>query len=577
MPDETKDVIICNIIDEDKKEKDILNVLNVIRKTLVQTMGPYGKDVMIQDHQSFNHYSTKDGHHILGKMSFKDSLSQTIHAFLKAVSGKLNRTVGDGTTSSIIIATTLFKGLLEDSEISKLRRRDVIDNLKSSADYLIKQMRLFSAEYTKNFTTEEIISKVATLSANNDKSIGELFNEIYSKGNEHIKIKVSHGNADETKVNFSSGIEIARGFAAPGFQNSNEEYVFEIAEPTYFISETPLTVNDCKSFGVVLQDCVARSIPLVMIAPSYDDQFLNFLYTNKMQFKDSFIVCPTTIATKTKTAKDILNDIAVYTGAEIYNHYKEMSLYKFLNNDNGTIDHSVLGKSDSVKITENSTLISGAKPEQNEKIDKVHKSISEIIIKLQNEVDKFDNTEAISILKSRINSLSNNGVAEIVVGGGSLQDIKNKYFLLEDASYAVKSAIKNGIVPGSLLAIHIANENNSYIKNSNNENAKIVNNFLISVYKNVYQQLLRVNEIEEFNISLIISSCLNECKVYNILEDKLENAVDTSVINSIETDIEILKTAINIVSLLFNSANFISSDSYYEFKNIGFKKSNESA
>jgi chaperonin GroEL len=572
-----------NVINIDDKASLYLEKLS---KVLSSTLGPYGKTSIIEDHL-LQHKFTKDGYTVLKSLYETEEIERVILQLVKNVSYNLVRKVGDGSTSAVVASNFLYKELLGIVNTTGIPPQDILN----ISNFLVEELiELIKQEATE--TTQEDLVSIAFTSTNGDQEVAELIKEVYEKIgiNGIVRLEANKGNKTEFELN--KGIELFRGFIDPVYSTEHTEkgMVCNINESYVFMCDDQLGMNELVYFSPLLAklfDVNNKSLKtrnLVIVANSYDKTFLEYFASVKKQ-NPSLGICLVDFATNSEDQMNRFQDLAIFLGCNP--HFKKSLGQEIV--EGYFIE--MLGYCKGFSATENRTnFIEGAGTEENLilRITDINKDIEE----LENNEDYLDRTSIINKYKARLASLSSQ-VATIYIGGSTDQEKHTKKYLIEDAVFACKSALMNNIVLGGNLLIpkivHYILQDIQIINDDlrdkkvlglferleekfvdNKDIAIIAIDLLISfkvAFENVYEQVLLNKKTPLEKRHEIITNCVSDKGlIYNLRNDSYEYIDDysrvglkkTNVINSAETDIEILKTVNSILGLVATSNQIIS-------------------
>jgi len=266
---------------------------NVVRKTIESienvlscTLGPNGRSILIEG-QMLDHTTTKDGYTIISKLAFEGHLERAILNYIQKISSILNRTVGDGTTTSVLVAIELFKSLSSNS--SDINLTDFLRALKEVSIELENEIKNFVRHPKNEKELEELIKNVALVSSNYDGEITNLICKTYKEIGTNANITTKVSNNKESHVVISSGFEHLRGMVLPIFANENEgKDFFAAGNVSVILSEKAINASYMQKFSEIINKiCIVKKGSLIIMAPSFDEVFLQFLYSNKQQFKEN--------------------------------------------------------------------------------------------------------------------------------------------------------------------------------------------------------------------------------------------------------------------------------------------------
>jgi chaperonin GroEL len=554
--------ISSNVMDREETTKIISETLEYLSNRLSKSLGPYGCTTIIQD-KFLQHFMTKDGYSILKKIFLKEDLPRTIVDIVKNISKNLVRTVGDGSTSSIIISNFLFRELTSLMDKYEIPSKDLVEMLNIASDEISKKIREKSIAITDN--NFDVIKNIAMISTNNDYNSGDFLLEIYKKIGRHGYINLELGSNDKDRYEITNGIEVKRGHINFMFANKEDKKTFEEENVAIFMCNDTLTQQDLPMLADLLGDyCLKLQMPLVFVAKGYDSYVKTFLHENKMHSKDKLKFCAIDFAFSNNDSYERFYDLSYSVNCVFYDKLNGENVSKF------PLDR--LGVCKKVIIDDmNSKFIEGQGNEEtiNERVEVIKKEME----KLQNINDHIDREEEIEKLRRRLASLQKS-MAVIYIGGNSEMEKQTKMFLLEDAVYACQSALENGyVIGGNLIVPFIINKEEFkeelkskifsllYSSKSFMKREEFMESFIDAIYKAFRQSFatvlsnarLRENEVEN-----IVNKCIVSESIFNLKTRDYENMKETQIINSAETDIEIIKACFSIIGLLVTSNQFVS-------------------
>lgn len=563
-----------NVIDEKQTQERIDETLDFLTNTVSKSLGFYGKTGIIQD-RFMKHTITKDGYTLLKSIQFDDDLERTILEIVKKISKTLVRKVGDGSTSSIIVANFLYKELFYIMKENSIAAKDILRYLNIIVEYLESELKKQSLSIDNNMNR---LVDIASISCNNDEINGSLVAEIFRKIGRYGFINLEKSATNATYYTCDRGYEIHRGYINQLMVNQSDKETVILENPLVLMCDGVINSNDMSVLADFLGEiCYQMGQSLVIIANGFDNDIANFFHINLLNARKgqvNFNFLAIDIAYNSQDTRNKFDDLAINLGCK---PIKKTEGQEFNN-----IQTEWLGTCEKVKGTEYTTSFINGKGDELE--------IKERIENLEKELDKKDKNETIQEydeeiyeIRKRI-ALLQNSMANLYVGGNSEQEKETDIFLLEDAISACKSALKNGYTIGGTLTIpFFINDNFSddYIKNlkdidelSNHPlfskfsftNLNIILTLLNSIsnaFKETYKLVLTNKFINnETKVENVLDLCIKNNQIYNLTNDKFEDLKNTKVINSIETDIEILKSAVSIIGLLATSNQFIGINTY---------------
>ena len=555
--------IQTNIINGEDFDEKILDILDRISNIISKSLGRYGATTIIED-KLVGNIITKDGFTILNRIKFRyDSLASTILEIIKNVSRDLVREVGDGSTSSVVIATELYRSLLNEREnneaFSLLPNKVLLETLETLEECINEKIKERAIEITEdNF---DKLQEIAEISMNNDKELGTLIANIYKEIGKEGNIIIDKSPTNNTFYNMIEGFELSRGFITSKFANQSNLKDCIIENPYILMCNEGLDEDDIP----VLSDLLGHLLSvehrgLVIIAKQFSTNIVNWMEINLMKNKKELKLLAIDYSFASTNSTETFEDLACCVGATIY---KKLEMDKIKDYKEF---YSLLGESESVKASELTSFIIGPKGDK----EKINERI-EWIKYLIDEVKKDDSIRDISKdliqLNTRI-SLMLGKIAKLYVGGETDMAKETTKYLVEDTVYACKSALKHGYVSGGNLIIPkiiyelLECDENCDINLGLQERylLKSISSSCIETYK----IMMRNSNLftDEQSLDTEVQLCIMSNKIRNLKTNELERDEDTTVINSAMTDISILRSSLSIIGLLFTSNQFISNNSY---------------
>lgn len=544
--------LTTNITSNNELKETMKETLAFLADTLKNTLGPYGTTTIIQD-QYLNHQITKDGYSLLKKIIIKEDAGRTILDMVKAISRTLVRKVGDGSTSSIIIANSLYSALSEIMDEYKIPPKNLLDLLDKLTDLVSEEINNMAKPISDDM---EELKYIAAVSTNNDLDYGKLVTEIFQQVGKFGFIDLKKSKNEKTYYEVTRGIELNRGFILPSMANQPDKKTCEFNDCRVLLVHGVINETDLDDMADIIgRTCYQKTSPLCIIAQGFDTSFNSSLYVN-LNKKDPIPVVAVDLAMNNKSNQDRLNDIAIAIGATIVDKMSGDTFQDF--------DLDKLGKVNRLVATEKfCRLIEGHGSEE---------EIKARVNLIQEELDEKTRHEGhieydhdVYELRKRIAHLQST-LAVLYVGGKSEDSKDTDKYLLEDAVFACRSALNYGYIPGGNLVVPVVLTDkyddvlakllvNTKFKKDFIEKVlhAVRNAFLMSyvaVLNNCYYDIDECKTIAE--------KCVNEHVFFNLKEDVEESMDETHIINSAETDIEILKSAISIIGLMATSNQFIS-------------------
>lgn len=542
-----------NIIEEKDYRELSKNTLKMIANSLTKSLGYYGSSTIVEDKVN-GHVATKDGYTILSSLKFESPLSTTIYEIIKKISFNLVQTVGDGSTSSVVIANKLFELISDEMSrklggLKKYSPKLIFDTLKKIEEDLSNDIMEYATPIDDS--TFPVIKDIATVSNNNDESVGQNIYDIYKKIGKDGFVYLENSHTNEDHYEYLSGLEFASGMIAEDFSNNKNKPECTFKEPFIFMCNDRLDSTDLNYMVDSIGNLVARHTkPVVIIAKSFSAEFVSCWIINKKQ-NPNLQICLVDFSFANKNQEEIFKDIAVYTNSIIYDKTFDDEK-EFKNSFN-----KMLGSCDEIVINNKTTKIIGKNCTDKEIEDRV-KYIDEEINKFEsiNENDEF--SDRIFKLKTRKANL-NSTIVKYFVGGDTELEKNTRKYLIEDSIFACRAALETGFVSGGNLTIPkiIYHNFEKHVRSFTDLEAKLLI-LLQKSFTECYRCVLSNSSMKKKDIEFIIAECINNNSIYNLKTKEIEKDISTRIVNSAKTEIEILKAVISIIGILVTSNQYIS-------------------
>ncbi len=416
--------------DSEAKQK-ILAGVEKLERAVATTLGPCGKNVMISEYGRI--HSTRDGVTVAKAVTLKDDFENLGANAIKEVAEKSNTRCGDGTTSSTILAASIYKNGLKYVSFGS-NSTQIKNGVKTAADRAVE----FVKKLAKPISTREELKRVATVSANHDSEIGEIIADAMDKIGKDGTIKVEDGNTMELTSKIMEGMVIDQPYVSPYMVTNTETGEAELDNPWILIANKKL--NNIQELLPCLQTVSATKAPLLVIADEIQEDLIATFIVNRL--RSGF----TTVAVKSPSYGDsrkaILEDIAVLCGGRVVSDETGTRL------EHATPDTGILGRATKVVVNGESTVIiggAGSKEKIDERAASLRKSLEAPAVS-EYECEK---------LQERLAKLTS-GIGIISVGATTEAERKEKRDRVDDAFAASKAAVRSGIVPGGGVALLLA-------------------------------------------------------------------------------------------------------------------------
>jgi len=406
--------------------------VNILANAVKVTLGPKGRNVVID--KSFGAPRiTKDGVTVAKEIELEDKFENMGAQMVRAVASKTNDNAGDGTTTATVLAQAIVnegvKLVAAGMNPMDLKRgidlavSEVVDNLKKKA---------------AKITSSAEVAQVGTISANGEKSIGEMIaNAMQKVGNEGV-ITVEEAKTAETELDVVEGMQFDRGYLSPYFVTNAEKMTAVLEDPVILLHEKKL--SNLQAMLPILEAVVQSQRPLLIVAEDIEGEALATLVVNRL--RGGLKVAAVKAPGFGDRRKAMLEDIAVLTGGQVISEDLGIKL------ENVTLD--MLGTAKRVEISkENTTIVDGS----GQKSD-IEARVAQIKSQIEETTSDYDKEK----LQERLAKLAG-GVAVIKVGGATEVEVKERKDRVDDALNATRAAVEEGIVPGGGVALLRASAN----------------------------------------------------------------------------------------------------------------------
>jgi chaperonin GroEL len=390
------------------------------------TLGPKGRNVVLE--KKFGAPTiTKDGVTVAKEIELEDKLEDVGAQMVKEVASKTSDDAGDGTTTATVLAQALIteglKNVTAGANPMSIKR-----GIDAAAVSVIASLK----SQSKDLPDAEQIANVGSISANNDREIGEKIAEAMDKVGKDGVITVEESKTAETFLETVEGMQFDRGYLSPYFVTNSDNMEAELEDPYILIYDKK--ISNMKDLLPLLEKVVQTGKPVMIIAEDIEGEALATLVVNKL--RGTFKVLAVKAPGFGDRRKAMLEDIAVLTGATVIS---EDAGYKL---ENATLEY--LGTSKRVvSDKDNSTIVGGSGAS-----DAIKGRINEIKVQIDKTSSDYDREK----LQERLAKLAG-GVAVINVGAATEVEMKEKKARVEDALHATRAAVEEGIIPGGGVAL----------------------------------------------------------------------------------------------------------------------------
>ncbi len=513
--------IVFDVDAREKLKKGVDSLANAVKATL----GPKGRNVVI-DKKFGAPQVTKDGVTVAKEIELKDAVENMGAQMVKEVASKTNDTAGDGTTTATVLAQGIInKGL--KNVAAGANPMDIKRGIDKAVTTVVAELKKLSKEVGSD---NDKIKQVATISANNDESIGSLIAEAMKVVGKDGVITVEEAKGTETEVKTVEGMQFDRGYLSPYFVTNAEKMITELESPYILIHDKK--ISNMKDLLPVLEPVAQSGKPLLIIAEDVDGEALATLVVNKI--RGSLKIAAVKAPGFGDRRKAMLEDIAILTGGTVISEERGFKM------ENTTID--MLGTCEKVEIDkDNTTIVNGAGTK-----DEIVARTNQIKAQIETTTSDYDKEK----LQERLAKLAG-GVAVLYVGAATEVEMKEKKDRVDDALAATRAAVEEGIIPGGGVAYIRAAETldeNSGVNEDENTGIKIV--------KRAIEDPLRTIIENAGGEGAVVVQKVKEGKDdfgYNARTDKYESLLKSGVIDPTKVSRSALENAASIASMLLTT------------------------
>ncbi len=487
----------------DDSRKKLINGINQLADSVIITLGPNGRNVVIQQDQGVPQ-STKDGVTVAKSIELEDQVENVGAQMLKQAAIKTAEQAGDGTTTSTLLAREIVNAASRYSD----KGHNIVE-IKRGIDKCVKTHADYLRNLSQDISSEDQLRQVATISANNDEEVGELIATAMEKVGRDGIVTIEESRTGETYLETVEGLQFDRGYKSPYFVTNNDTMSTNLKDAVILFYNGRIT--QVKELLPLLENLSSQGKSLLVIAEDIDGEALATLIVNKM--RGTLNVCAVKAPDFGDRRTLIMNDMATLTGGQVVDKDKGMKLDKF--------DLNWLGECRSITVTkEETTIVDGAGEEE---------AIEKLCTQLQSQIENSTSPFITEQLQKRLAKLVG-GVAVIHVGGNTETEMKEKKDRVDDALQATKAAIEEGIIPGGGIAL-LRSAFNSACESSNDDQ-QLGCNIMSQALRRPFQQILENAGVDNVHqIEFTTTSSENPNIGYNIKTNGYEDFLKAGIID----------------------------------------------
>ncbi|MSQ77393.1 MAG: chaperonin GroEL [Nitrospiraceae bacterium] len=404
----------------------ILRGVNQLANAVKVTLGPKGRNAIL-DKKFGAPTITKDGVTVAKEVELKDPYENMGAQLVREVASKTSDTAGDGTTTATVLAQAIYR-----EGAKNITAGGNPMEIKRGIDRAVEAVVLELKKLSKPCQNKTEISQVGTISANNDKTIGDLIAEAMEKVGKDGVITVEEAKSMTTSLDVVEGMQFDRGYISPYFVTNAERMEAVMEDPLILISEKK--ISSMKDLLPLLEQVAKMGKPLVILAEDVEGEALATLVVNKL--RGTLNVAAVKAPGFGDRRKSMLEDIAILTGGQVISEDLGIKLENVKLTDLGRAKRMTIDK-------DNTTIVEGHGDPK-----KIEGRVKQIKAQLEETTSDYDREK----LQERLAKIVG-GVAIINVGAATETEMKEKKARVEDALHATKAAVEEGVVPGGGVAL----------------------------------------------------------------------------------------------------------------------------
>lgn len=489
------------------------------------TLGPKGRNVVIEKSFGAPHV-TKDGVSVAKEIELEDKVENMGAQMVKEVASKTNDIAGDGTTTATVLAQAIVREGLKNVAAGA-NPMDLKRGIDKAVSAVVENLKSQSQQVGDN---NDKIKQVASVSANNDETIGGLIADAFARVGKEGVITVEEAKGIDTTVDVVEGMQFDRGYQSPYFVTNPDKMVAELDNPYILLVEKK--ISSMKELLPVLEPVAQQGKSLLIISEEVEGEALATLVVNKL--RGSLKIAAVKAPGFGDRRKAMLEDIAILTGGQVISEERGFTM------ENASIE--LLGKAEKVVIDkDNTTIVNGAGDDA-----QIKARVNQIKAQLESTTSDYDREK----LQERLAKLAG-GVAVLYVGAASEVEMKEKKDRVDDALHATRAAVEEGIVAGGGVALVRAIESLNHLIGVNQDE-----NTGIKIVKRAIEEPLRQIVANAGGEGSVIVAKVAEGKAdfgYNAKTDEFVNMLEAGIIDPTKVTRVALENAASVAGMLLTT------------------------
>ncbi len=516
----------------DSAREAIMRGVNKLADAVAVTMGPRGRNVVI-DRRFGSPTITKDGVTVAREIELKEPYENMGAQLVKEVASKTSDVAGDGTTTATVLARAIYREGLRNVTAGA-NPIEIKRGIDKAVEKVVEELKKIS----KEVTDKKQIAEVGTISANNDKEIGEIIAEAMDKVGKNGVITVEEAKGTETTLELVEGMRFDRGYLSPYFVTNTDKMIAELEDA--FIVITDKKISSMTEFLPLVEKIAKTGRPFLVIAEEVEGEALATLVVNKL--RGTLQCCAVKAPGFGDRRKEMLRDIAILTGGQVISEETGM---KF-----DSVDLDVLGRAKKIIVDkENTTIVDGMGSKE-----EIQARIKQIQAQIEQSTSEYDKEK----LRERMAKLAG-GVAIIKVGAATETEMKEKKARVEDALNATKAAVEEGIVPGGGVALLRCQDSLKDLKGENDDQ-----DIGIKIIRRVLEEPAKVIANNAgFEGSIIINKIRENKTIeygFDARNGEFVNMYDKGIIDPTKVERTAIQNAASVAGLMLTTEVLITDD-----------------
>ncbi len=504
---------------------EMLKGVNILADAVKATLGPKGRNVVIKNGRSAP-LMTKDGVTVANSIRLEDHFQDMGVQMVKEVASRANEEAGDGTTT----ATVLARAIINEGMKSVAAGMNPMD-IKRGIDIAVEAALAKLEEIAEPCNSIEDAAQVATISANNDSTVGDTIAEAMNAVGINGVISIEEGRSSEDIVKVTEGMEFDRGYISNYFVNNKKKNTCEVDNPLFLLFNG--TISSIEQIEVPIKEADKQNRSLVIIADEFDPEVQSSLINNAMRNRTNKHLVAVTSPAFGDRRKEEMEDIAVLTAGFVYGEATGTTLGEF----------KTFGSAKRVIISKTHTTIIGGSGKQAD--------IDARVAQIEQQIESTSRAFMEDRYRERIGRLTS-GIAVIYVGGATELEMRERHARIVDALNAARAGLEQGIVAGGGAALVHISKGLSDLRGENPDQMVGISIGLRAMSEPL-RQIARNANVEDAIVFYKLTESDNKNFGYNARTDEYGDMIEMGVIDPAKVTRSSLTYAASIASLMLTT------------------------